>query len=106
MQDILSLIAAPLVAVIVFVGIHTWLGLQVLRRNVVFADLALAQLAALGGTVAVAAGYAPNATASIAYSLAAALFGAALLTASRRLAAGVSQEAMIGIVYVVATAAT
>src|SRR3954467_12881528 len=106
MGDILSLVAAPLVAAIVFVGIHTWLGLQVLRRNVVFADLALAQLAALGGTVAVAVGNAPNTTASIAYSLAAALLGAALLTGSRRFAARVSQEAMIGIVYVVATAAT
>ena len=106
MQDILSLLAAPLVAAIVFVGIHTWLGLQVLRRNVIFADLALAQLAALGGTVAVAAGHAPNTPAGIAYSLAAALLGAGLLTASRRVPSRVSQEAMIGIVYVVATAAT
>ena len=73
MEDILLLLAAPFVAAIVFVGMHTWLGLQVLRRNVIFADLALAQLAALGGTVAVAAGHAPNTPASIAYSLAAAL---------------------------------
>jgi zinc/manganese transport system permease protein len=105
-EDILLLLAAPFVAAIVFVGMHTWLGLQVLRRNVIFADLALAQLAALGGTVAVAAGHAPNTPASIAYSLAAALIGAGLLTASRGVAARLSQEAMIGIVYVVATAAT
>jgi len=47
----------PLAAAVVFTGIHTWFGLQVLRRNVVFADLALAQISALGATVAVVAGH-------------------------------------------------
>src|SRR3954453_11811728 len=85
---------------------HTWLGLQVLRRNVVFADLALAQLSALGATVAVAIGHAPGSAGSFAYALLFTLAGAIILTLTRRFSAEVSQEAVIGIVYVVATALT
>src|SRR6266545_3794103 len=55
-EDVLAFAALPLTAAVVFTGIHTWFGLQVLRRNVVFADLALAQVSALGATVAVVAG--------------------------------------------------
>src|SRR5499427_8621397 len=97
-DDILAFAALPLAAAIVFTGIHTWFGLQVLRRNVVFADLALAQVSALGATVAVVAGHA--------YTLIFTAVGALLLTASRGLARSVRQEAFIGVLYVVATAAT
>jgi len=37
---------------ICLVGIHTYFGIEVLRRKVIFVDLALAQIAALGATVA------------------------------------------------------
>lgn len=106
MDDILALLAWPFLAAAIFIGMHTWLGLQVLARNVVFADLALAQLSALGGTIAVAIGYPPGSVGSVAYATVAALGGACLLTAARRHAGRVSQEAIIGIVYVVATAMT
>src|SRR5215204_3822436 len=106
MQDLLALLAFPFLATIVFVGMHTWLGLQVLRRKVVYADLALAQLSALGGTVAVAAGHAPGSPAGFGYALLLTVFRAGLLTATRHVSARVSQEAVIGIVYVVATALT
>src|ERR1700745_4067055 len=82
LEDVLAFAALPLAAAVVFTGIHTWFGLQVLRRIVVFADLALAQVSALGAT------------------------GALLLTASRGLARSVRQEAFIGVLYVFATAAT
>ncbi|HEX2726507.1 MAG TPA: metal ABC transporter permease [Beijerinckiaceae bacterium] len=106
MQDLAALLAYPFVAAIIFVGMHTWLGLQVLRRNVVFADLALAQLSALGGTAAVAAGHAPGTLAGFGYALLLTILGAGLLTLTRRMSRHVSQEALIGIVYVVATALT
>src|SRR3954449_3462885 len=106
MQDLFALFVYPFLAAIVFVGIHTWLGLQVLRRKVVFADLALAQLSALGGAIAVAAGHAPGSLAGFGYALALTLVGAGLLTAARRVPAQMGQEAMIGILYVVATATT
>lgn len=106
MGDLASLLLLPFLAAVIFVGMHTWLGLQVLRRGVVFADLALAQLSALGATVAVAAGHAPGGPAGFSYALLFAAAGAVLLTFSRRVSAQVSQEAVIGIVYVLATALT
>jgi zinc/manganese transport system permease protein len=105
-EDILAFAALPLAAAIVFTGIHTWFGLQVLRRNVVFADLALAQVSALGATVAVVAGHAVQSAAGYAYTLIFTAVGALLLTASRGLARNVRQEAFIGVLYVFATAAT
>src|SRR5262249_39450799 len=106
LEDILAFAALPLAAAIVFTGIHTWFGLQVLRRNVVFADLALAQVSALGATVAGAGGHAVRGAAGYAYTLFFTGVGALLLTAGRGLARGVRQEAFIGVLYVFATAAT
>jgi len=104
--DALALLALPFAASVVFVLIHAYFGIHVLRRNVVFADLALAQLAALGATVAFAAGYAPTSTAGFAYAFLFTAIGAALLTLIRALGRHMSQEAFIGILYVGATAAT
>src|SRR6267143_1808040 len=73
-EDVLAFAALPLAAAIVFTGIHTWFGLQVLRRNVVFADLALAQISALGATVAAVAGHNVQSAAGYVYTL---LFAAA-----------------------------
>jgi len=105
-QDVLAFAALPLAAAIVFTGIHTWFGLQVLRRNVVFADLALAQISALGATVGVVAGHAVGSPAGYGYTLLFTAVGAVLLTVSRGLAKSARQEAFIGVLYVVATAAT
>src|SRR5258706_11796957 len=105
-SDALSLLLLPFAACVAFVLIHTYLGVHVLRRNIVFADLALAQLSALGATVAFANGYAPTSAAGFGYALLFTAIGAALLTLTRSLARHVSQEAFVGIVYVVATAAT
>jgi zinc/manganese transport system permease protein len=106
LEEVLAFAALPLAAAIVFTGIHTWFGLHVLRRNVVFADLALAQISALGATVAVVAGHAVQSPGGYAYTLVFTALGALLLTASRALARSVRQEAFIGVLYVVATAAT
>jgi zinc/manganese transport system permease protein len=106
MNDALSLLLVPFAASIAFVLIHAYFGVHVLRRNIVFADLALAQLSALGATVAFANGYAPASPAGFAYGLLFTAIGAALLTLTRSLARLVSQEAFVGILYVVATAAT
>ncbi|HZV20815.1 MAG TPA: hypothetical protein VE986_04640, partial [Hyphomicrobiales bacterium] len=83
-QTVLSLLWAPFVASIAFVLIHSYFGIHVLRRNVIFADLALSQLAALGATVAFALGYTPLSTAGFAYAFLFTAFGAVLLTLSRR----------------------
>jgi zinc/manganese transport system permease protein len=106
LDEVLAFAALPLAAAVVFTGIHTWFGLQVLRRNVVFADLALAQISALGATVAVVAGHGVSSAAGYGYTLIFTAVGALLLTASRGLSRNVRQEAFIGVLYVVATAAT
>src|SRR5437660_8148155 len=99
LEDVLAFAALPLAAAIVLTGIHTWLGLQVLRRNVVFADLALAQISALGATVAVVEGHAISSAGGYAYTLLFTAAGALLLTASRALSRNVRQEAFIGVLY-------
>jgi zinc/manganese transport system permease protein len=106
LQDVFAFALLPLAAAIVFTGIHTWLGLQVLRRNIVFADLALAQMAALGATVGVVAGHGTQSAGGFGYAFLFSAIGATFLTASRTLARTMRQEALIGVLYVVATAAT
>ena len=106
MSDALSFLLLPFAASIAFVLIHAYLGVHVLRRKIVFADLALAQLSALGATVAYANGYSPSSPAGFGYALLFTGIGASLLTLTRGLARFVSQEAFVGILYVVATAAT
>src|SRR5437870_12727577 len=96
---------APFLACLVLTAIHVYLGLHVLARGVIFVDLALAQVAALGVTIAFLAGHAIQSEAAHWYALAFTLGGAALFAASRARRAPVPQEAIIGIVYAVSAAA-
>lgn len=104
--DLAALLAVPFAVTAIFIGVHTYLGLHVLRRRVVFADLALAQLSALGATLAVALGHAPGDLTAFGYAMLFAFSGAVALTASRSLSWAVSQEALVGVLYVAAGAAT
>src|SRR5881397_776403 len=52
MNDFIAIMAAPFAASLVLTGIHAYLGLHVVQRGVIFVDIALAQIAALGATVA------------------------------------------------------
>jgi zinc/manganese transport system permease protein len=108
MQSLLhSLWLAPLVACMVIVAVHSYLGLHVIAREVIFVDLSLAQMAALGATVAIFFGAEGDSTTAFLYSLGFTTLGAALfsLTRARHGKDLVPQEAIIGIVYVVASAA-
>ncbi len=106
MIDVLHFLAAPLAACLVLVGILGYFGIHVLLRKVIFVDLALAQIAAMGAVVAFYFGHEPGSKASFIYSLAAALFGAAIFSWTRVRRERVPHEAIIGITYVVASAAT
>ncbi len=105
MMDALSLVVPPLFVSVCLVGIHALLGIQVLARKVIFVDLALAQIAALGATIAFMLGHPPQSLTAYAYSLMCTLAAAALLASSRKWSERVPQEAWIGIIYVVAAAA-
>ena len=108
MVDLLWL---PFLACLVLSGIHAYLGLHVLTRGVIFVDLALAQMAALGMTTALILGHGPQDAATYYYALGFTVAGAALFALTREYREGgpgetVPQEAIIGIVYAVAAALT
>jgi zinc/manganese transport system permease protein len=101
----IELLWLPFLACLILTGIHVYLGLHVLARGVIFVDLALAQVAALGISVAFLAGHPIQSEAAYWYALAFTVGGAALFAASRTHRAPIPQEAVIGIVYAVAAAA-
>jgi zinc/manganese transport system permease protein len=100
----LEILALPFAACLVLTAIHVYLGLHVLARGVIFVDLALAQVAALGLTVAILAGHAPSSEAAYWYALVFAIGGAGLFAWTRTREERVPQEAVIGIVYAVSAA--
>jgi zinc/manganese transport system permease protein len=101
----LELLWLPFLACLILTGIHVYLGLHVLARGVIFVDLALAQVAALGITVAFLAGHPIQSDAAYWYALAFTVGGALLFALSRTRRAPIPQEAIIGIVYAVSAAA-
>jgi zinc/manganese transport system permease protein len=105
MTEALTFLWPSFLVSIALVGIHAYFGIQVLRRNVIFVDLALAQIAALGATVAFMLGHPAQNPATYIYSLAFTLVAAVLLACTRAWAARIPQEALIGVIYVVAAAA-
>jgi len=100
----LELLLWPLVAGFVLAGIHAYFGMHVLARGVVFVDLSLAQVAALGLTVALLAGHSVQSEAGYWYAFAFAMLGAVLFALARPYEKWLQQEAVIGIVYVVSAA--
>lgn len=108
MTDFLQLMTLPFLACLLLAGIHVYLGIHVLARKVIFVDLALAQIAALGGVFGVLLGYDfhDDPWAVKAYSLAFALVGATIFSWTRARHERVPHEAIIGITYAVALAAT
>lgn len=96
----------PFLACLVLTGIHSYLGVHVIERGVIFVDLALAQIAALGATVALLVGDFPIGSPQAYWlSLGFTLVGAAVFAATRIRESRIPQEAVIGIVYAVASAA-
>jgi len=100
----IELLALPFLACLVLTLMHVHLGLHVLARGVIFVDLALAQVAALGLTVALLAGHSLQGEGAYGYALAFAVGGAVLFALTRTRGGPVPQEAVIGIVYAVSAA--
>ncbi len=105
MREFLQLMAAPFVACLILTGIHAYLGLHVVERGVIFVDLALAQVAAFGATLAFLWGFGLHSTAGYWIALTFTILGAAIFAATRLRKPAVPQEALIGVVYAVAAAA-
>src|SRR5215472_5344573 len=106
MTEAIGFLWPSFLVAVCLVGIHAYFGIQVLARNVIFVDLALAQIAALGATVAFMLGHPAQSLATYGYSLSFTLLAAVLLAFTRAWAVRVPQEALIGVIYVVAAAAS
>jgi zinc/manganese transport system permease protein len=105
---VLQFLAAPFAASLILTGIHAYLGVHVVERGVIFVDLSLAQIAALGAAVAMLLPFTGgDAHGPWVYpvSLAFTFLGAAVFAFIRSRHARIPQEAIIGISYAVASAA-
>lgn len=105
LHDLILLMKWPLIACLILPWLLVYLGLHIVRRGVIFVDLALAQTAAFGTCISLLFGYDVHDWQSYAFSLGFTFVGAVLLTFTRSKDQKVPQEALIGIVYVVAAAA-
>jgi zinc/manganese transport system permease protein len=106
--QIIGFLAAPFVASLILTGIHAYLGVHVVERGVIFVDLSLAQIAALGATIALLLPFSdgdPHAPIVYRVSLGFTFVGAAIFSMVRGRHARIPQEAIIGISYAVASAA-
>jgi zinc/manganese transport system permease protein len=104
----LAFLAAPFIASLILTGIHAYLGIHVVERGVIFVDLSLAQIAALGATIALLLPISdgdPHGRVVYWISLAFTFVGAAVFSTIRGHRARIPQEAIIGICYAVASAA-
>jgi len=106
MSEFLSVMGPALVASLLLVAIYVYFGIHIVRRGVIFVDLALAQVAAMGTTSAFLLGYPLEGTEAYLFSLVFAFVGSIVFTLTRAREEAVSQEAIIGVVYAFAAAAT
>jgi zinc/manganese transport system permease protein len=104
-MEILPFLILPFIASLILTGIHAYLGVHVVERGVIFVDLALAQIAALGATVAILVGMDPHGNAAYWMSLGFTFLGALIFSFVRSRKKRIPLEAFIGITYAVASAA-
>jgi zinc/manganese transport system permease protein len=104
-MEILQFLILPFLASLILTGIHAYLGVHVVERGVIFVDLALAQIAALGATTAILIGMDPHGTSAYWMSLGFTFIGAGIFTFVRSRQKRIPLEAFIGITYAVASAA-
>lgn len=106
MIEQLPFLVWPFVALLVIAALHVYLGLHVVERGVIFVDLSLAQMAVLGAAISTLFGHDAHDPVSFAFALAFTVLGATVFAMTRSERGVVPQEAIIGIVYAVAAAAT
>src|SRR5215831_17944020 len=104
-MEILQFLILPFMASLILTGIHAYLGVHVVERGVIFVDLALAQIAALGATVAILVGMDPHGNGAYWMSLGFTFLGALIFAFVRSKRKHIPLEAFIGICYAVASAA-
>jgi len=104
-MTVFEVLLPAFVASLILTGIHAYLGVHVVERGVIFVDLSLAQIAALGTTVAYLAGHDLHSGMAYFFSLGFTFLGAAIFAVTHvHQRTRIPQEAIIGIVYAVSAA--
>lgn len=99
MWQTLNFLSIQIILLFVVTSVHTYLGLHVIRRRIVFSDLALDQLAGMGIIVGIAMGINGGSIPSYVISMIAVLIGSFVLAFVRPVKGKVPHEAVIGILY-------
>jgi zinc/manganese transport system permease protein len=105
MTEFINIMGPAIVACLVLGAIYVYFGIHIVRRGVIFVDLALAQIAAMGTTVAFLGGYPLEGGVAYVFSLIFAFLGSLIFTWTRAQGGRVPEEAIIGIVYAFCAAA-
>ncbi len=101
----LELMILPFLVCLILSGIYAYFGIHVVEREVIFVDLALAQMTALGGACSLLFGIELEHPSVYLIAFGFAVLGAGIFALTRMKKAQVPQEAIIGIVYIVSAAA-
>ncbi|MBI4169631.1 MAG: metal ABC transporter permease, partial [Acidobacteria bacterium] len=105
MAQQIEVLFLPFLACLILSSIHVYLGIHVISRKVIFVDIALAQIAAVGAIVAFLLGYDPKSDGAYFFSLGFAILAAVIFALTRTKHERVPQEAVIGLTYATASAA-
>jgi len=105
MIQFFAVMLIPIIACLLLAGIHGYLGIHIVSRQVIFVDLAMAQIAALGAAVAMLFHFEFSSNFTYFFSLSFTMLGAVILAGTHFRNSRIPQEAVIGVVYVVSAAA-
>ena len=106
MRELISFFTVQIALLAVVLILHTYIGLHIIRRTLIFSDLVLDQLAAFGAMAGIALGIEYGTFGSYLSSTVAVLFGALLLALLKPKSRAIPREAVIGIMYAMALAAS
>ncbi|MFC1477127.1 metal ABC transporter permease [candidate division KSB1 bacterium] len=99
MLDIILFLAPPITICILFAGILSYFGNHILTRGIIFIDIALAQIAALGTMIGLLLGFAEGARSLEIISLVFTLAIISVFAMTKFEKQVIPQEAIIGIIY-------
>ena len=102
-METLSFLLLPFIGCLLLILLHTYFGLHVLERGIIFVDLSLAQFISIGIALSFFTG---NEAHALSYALLFAVLGAAILSLARSIAKFVNIEAFIGVLYIFSFAAS
>jgi len=99
MIETLLFLAAPFTVCLLLVGILSYLGNHILSRGIIFIDIAVAQIAALGTMIGILCGLPDGSFGASLFSLGFTLVVVAIFALSKFEHSEISQEVIIGIIY-------